>query len=283
MDMTNSGKASDQILTEDDYRPGQSEGNCPVCATRCLYACDGHMTLCGCLYHRVCALERLRDEVPEAVGFNLWQRKLAQIARIEDHNALLHRILEARAKRKLHDQNKANAESKLGPREFTLTYSPSWFENDEEAQRTLKSAIDKLTRYYRSEIIEFHAVGEFGHDGRSHVHAWYHLAGGRKITDKNFRRAYSRWNPKRKLGKGFEGGHHETIERISDFAGYAEKHLDEAWLKVDITNGLQPSQAHPSEGVLGEEHRQIVGTQGRASNEAGDEDGSQGDREAGDG
>lgn len=124
----------------------------------------------------------------------------------------------------------------LGPREFTFTYTPSWFADDEEAQRAMASAIEKLTRYYKDEIIEFHAIGEFTRDGRSHVHAWYHLHGGRKITDKNFKRAYPRWNPKRKLGKGFEGGHHATIERTSDFAGYAEKHLEEAWLNVNITN-----------------------------------------------
>lgn len=125
----------------------------------------------------------------------------------------------------------------LGPREFTFTYSPEWYDEDVDAQRAMEIAVEKLTRYYKDEIIEFHAVGEFTRDGRAHVHGWYHLDGGRKITDKNFKRAWKHWNPKRKLGKGFEGGHHATIQRTSDFSGYVEKHLEEAWLKVDINNG----------------------------------------------
>jgi len=125
----------------------------------------------------------------------------------------------------------------LGPREFTLTYSPSWYDTDADAQRAMKLALERLTKYYKNEIIEFHAVGEYTNSGASHIHAWYHLTGGRKITDKNFKRAYPRWNPKKKLGRGFEGGHHENIRRTADFAGYIEKHLEEAWIIVDINNG----------------------------------------------
>lgn len=124
----------------------------------------------------------------------------------------------------------------LGPREFTLTYSPAWYSSDEDAQQAFKVAIDKLTRYYKHEIKEFHAVGEFTEAGRAHVHAYYLLEGGRKITDKNFKRAYSHWNTKKKLGKGHEGGHHASVKRISDFAGYTEKHLEEAWMSIHINN-----------------------------------------------
>lgn len=126
----------------------------------------------------------------------------------------------------------------LGPREFTFTYSPEWYEDDTDAQNAMRCAVEKLTRYYRNEIIEFHAVGEFTRDGRAHVHGMYHLDGGRKITDKNFKRAWKHWNPKRKLGKGFEGGHHQTINRTADFLGYMEKNLEEAWLDIHITNAV---------------------------------------------
>lgn len=134
-------------------------------------------------------------------------------------------------------------QSELGPREFTLTYSPSWYEDDAAAQLAMRVAIDKLTRYYKDEIIEFHAVGEFTGAGRAHVHAWYHLTGGRKITDKNFKRAWKHWNPRKKIGKGFEGGHHESVKRLSDFSSYAEKHLDDAWMNVNITNAYDNSSA----------------------------------------
>lgn len=168
----------------------------------------------------------LRKWCPDAnsMGFmaSLWDMYSASITREERR----HEINVARSVLK----------SELGPREFTLTYSNAWYAEDEDAQIAMKAAIEKLTRYYKQEIIEFHAVGEFTQANRAHVHCWYLLTGGRKITDKNFKRAWSHWNPKKKLGKGFEGGHHATITRVSDFAGYAEKHLEEAWLKVDITN-----------------------------------------------
>lgn len=273
MSMTENDKASDQSLTEEAYRPRQSEGNCMVCRGRCYYECVQQAYLCPCLYHRVCALERWRECGLE--GTRAWDLLVNQIDRIHDHNDKLLAINTARAKRALHEQNKANAESKLGPREFTLTYSPNWGWDDEEAQDRMKSAIEKLTRYYKNEIIEFHAVGEFGHDGRSHVHAWYHLVGGRKITDKNFRRAYERWNPKRKLGKGFEGGHHATIERISDFAGYAEKHLDEAWFTHNITNAHEGSgeAGRVLEGQYGTDDDQEEGSSSSGSTSGAEDEG----------
>lgn len=139
---------------------------------------------------------------------------------------------EAEAKR----ESRKKALNELGAREFTLTYTPSWYEDDASAQLAMRVAIDKLSRYYKDEIIEFHAIGEYTKDGKSHVHAYYLLKGGLKITDKNFKRAWKHWNPKRKLGKGFEGGHHANISRISDFAGYIEKHLEEAWMDIHINN-----------------------------------------------
>ena len=80
--------------------------------------------------------------------------------------------------------------SELGPREFTLTYSPAWYNDDASAQDAMRVAIDKLTRYYKSAINEFRAVGEYTKAGRSHVHCYYLLDKGLKITDKNFKRAW---------------------------------------------------------------------------------------------
>lgn len=146
---------------------------------------------------------------------------------------------------RLKKQNKANAKAKLGPHEFTLTYSPrqhGW--SREEAKESMRSAIERLTRYYREEIEEFHATGELNSSGDPHVHAWYRLEGGRKITTKSFQRAYPIWNPKRRTGpRGHEGGHHEPVKRQSDFDGYRQKDLDTAWLNIDITNAVS-EEAH---------------------------------------
>jgi len=117
----------------------------------------------------------------------------------------------------------------LGAREFTLTYSPKWF-GDTDARTEMSKAIDKLIKYYKDEITQFRAVGEVGTNGLSHVHCFYKLAGGLKITDKNFKRAWKFWNPKKPLQRGFEGGHHATVRNESDFLGYIDKDIDTAWL-----------------------------------------------------
>lgn len=150
-------------------------------------------------------------------------------------------------KMRLKKQNRENAKAKLGPHEFTLTYSPrqhGW--SRDEAKEQMRTAIERLTRYYREEIEEFHATGEYNASGDPHVHAWYRMEGGRKITTKSFQRAYPIWNPKRRTGpRGHEGGHHEPVKRQADFAGYIEKDLHTAWLKVDITNALPQDTTGP--------------------------------------
>lgn len=242
--MTENDKASDPFLTEEANAPGKARApDCSACYAmklygHCYFACTKGIS-CPCVYHRQCWVETLREE-----GFEntpAWHRAIERLTRAQKHLEISTDHEERRAKEALHRQNKANAKSELGPREFTLTFSPgTHYPDDESAKGAMTAAIERLTRYYRNEIIEFHAVGEYTAAGRPHIHGWYHLSGGRKITDKNFRRAYPPWNPKRKLGKGFEGGHHQTIERVSDFAGYAEKHLEEAWHVTNITNADEP-------------------------------------------
>ena len=126
----------------------------------------------------------------------------------------------------------------LGPREFTLTYSPSWFA-DNEARAKMEMAIDKLLRYHYNELETLRAVGEVGTNGLSHVHCFYKLKNGNKITDKNFKRAWPHWNPKKKMGKGFEGGHHATVKQESDFLGYIEKDIATSWLDKLFSHHLE--------------------------------------------
>lgn len=125
--------------------------------------------------------------------------------------------------------------SQLGPREFTLTYSPSWYQDDASAQDAMRVAVDKLTRYYKNDIHEFRAVGEYTKAGRAHVHCYYLLTAGKKITDKNFKRAWPHWDPRKKHDGGHQGGHHANVRSLSDFSAYVEKDLDTAWLDIHIT------------------------------------------------
>jgi len=129
---------------------------------------------------------------------------------------------------------KRHAGHELGAREFTLTYSPQWC-TDEQARTLMTTAVDKLMIYTKKELVEFYAVGEVTKQGLSHIHGYYLLDKGLKITDKQFKRAYKYWNPKQKLGKrGFAGGHHELVERDSDFLSYIDKCPD-AWLHRTYT------------------------------------------------
>lgn len=153
--------------------------------------------------------------------------------------AYQNRILEAHEIRiaELRKSRKSHAGHQLGAREFTLTYSPKWF-SDEEARRQMKKAIERICKYYKdgdTRIIKLRAVGEVGSNGLSHVHCFYKLLGGVKITDKNFKRAYPPWDPKVKQGpSGHKGGHHATVRHESDFAGYIEKQVESAWLDISF-------------------------------------------------
>lgn len=227
--MTDSDKASDQLLTEEAY--ARVTGKAGIVQPAKMI--DEHQ------YMR--QMELVHPNYPHVpLGYYQYHRDLYyQLVeeRLRAHDQWV-RYMEGflEWRRKEASKIKAgNNGTQLGPREFTFTYGDH-YETDEEAQRAMKLAVERLTKYYKDEIIEFHVVGEFTRAGRSHLHGWYHLTGGLKITDKNFKRAYPPWNPKKKLGNGFEGGHHATIDRVSDFSAYAEKELEKSWYVLNITN-----------------------------------------------
>lgn len=133
-----------------------------------------------------------------------------------------------------------------GTWELTLTYSPKWFQDDTEAQEAFKKAERRLIKYYADELELYRSVGEYTKDGRAHLHIIYRTGSGGKFTDKNITRAYPKWNPKKVIGKGVQGGHHAICESQSDYAGYIEKHLEKAWhhyehKHADATEGTQAS------------------------------------------
>lgn len=253
--MTENDKRLTETLTEGAYAPATPRAyRCPLTHSEWGCACpESHHRFkhCQCVncvtarYWRI-AHNQAQSDDPKAYDDPL-ERHQRYIDAATEHVRLAEEIIR---KRTLHQQNKANALSKLGPWEFTLTYSPKehgWMA--EQAEEAMREAVERLCRYYADEIIEFHAVGERTQMGQPHVHAWYHLKGGRKITTKSFKRAYPIWNEKRKLGRGHEGGHHAPIKRTSDFAGYIEKDLDTSWLILNITNA--------SEADVQEAHDQV--------------------------
>lgn len=143
-------------------------------------------------------------------------------------------IREQKAIRFAKKSNPTHAGHELGARSFSFTYSPKWGLDDKSARVKMELAIDRLLAYYKNELVEFYAVGEVGKNGMSHIHGYYELLGGRKITDKNFKRAWSYWDPKTKVGDGFKGGYHKLCERKSDYVGYMNEDL--LWLKKCVVN-----------------------------------------------
>lgn len=142
----------------------------------------------------------------------------------------LHAEAELDILKKQHAKNlkpESHAGYELGSREFTLTYSPDWF-NDEKAQFFMKQAIERLSNYYQEEIVYFKAVGEKTKADRVHIHVYYELKKGLKITDKNLKRAYSKWDAKHH--------HHKLVKKSSDFLGYIEKDIKGSWFTKTIDN-----------------------------------------------
>lgn len=124
----------------------------------------------------------------------------------------------------------------LGAREFTLTYSPKWF-TDDEARSKMRLAIERLTSYHKTEIVELRAVGEVGKEGNSHIHCYYLLDGGKKIPEKHFKRAYPPWDSKVVLSRtGHKGGHHAEVKSEADFKSYIDKEVEDAWFQLHIDN-----------------------------------------------
>lgn len=127
-------------------------------------------------------------------------------------------------------KTKKHQSYELGPREFTLTYSSKWFDDD-KARIHMTKAIKRLMSYNSHVIKEFRAVGEFA--SQSHVHCYYELEGGLKIPDKHFKRAYPWWDTKIKLSKtGHQGGHHALVHDVGNFKSYIDKDVEDAWLDI---------------------------------------------------
>jgi Geminivirus Rep catalytic domain. len=195
-----------------------------------------------------------------------WETINEEIARDERHWAL-HEKIDHEAVCRYYDdlrnqRSKAHAGYELGPREFTLTYSPDWFD-DNKAMFFMEQAIHRLCNYYSAEIVELRAVGERTKKGNAHIHCYYELKGGLKITDKNMKRAYFKWNAKHH--------HHQVVRKTSDFKGYIEKEVSTAWFKKIILPSVINNQDALSAGSC----------QGEEVKEGYDEDESGDSSEAG--
>lgn len=238
---TNSGKAADPILTEDAYAPGKSYR---ATETWGEFLRDTEreidMETDPWGAHLRQEWTRLSTKFQtRPTTFPELKRQIATGAIDEtewDMYVLLKNQMEPPATRAKNGRHK-------GSWELTLTYSPKWYQDDDEAQDAFRTAERKLLKYYAHELELYRSVGEYTTDGRAHLHILYRLGSGGKFTDKNLRRAYPHWNTKIKVGKGNQGGHHAPCKSVSDYSGYMEKELTTAWHNYSHKNADDPTSA----------------------------------------
>jgi hypothetical protein len=247
--MTETGKAADQSLTEDAYAPGNSWG--ANLRERLARGDTGEPN------------PAYDDENPnyDAWGDSLVREYRALTTKFEDPSYKKPRTFEelwslqrkdpsfrtqwdlyTALKHAQREPSKAKNGRPKGAWELTLTYSPKWYQDDTEAQEAFRTAERRLLKYYADELVLYRSVGEFTRDGRSHLHILYRLGNGGKFTDKNLRRAYPHYNPKVRVGKGVQGGHHAPVTNLADYSGYIEKELTSAWHSYDISNADDPTR-----------------------------------------
>jgi len=160
---------------------------------------------------------------------------------IDQQQDLARKHIDEWQKRISRTQRQPNGKHK-GAWTLCLNYSPKWYENDYEAQTALRTAVDRLLRYYKEQLEVFRAVGEFTKAGASHVHIFYRLDSGGKMTDKNLKRAYPWWDAKVKCGTGNQGGQHAPVKDVADYSGYIEKDLDVSWMDVTYPHAISQEE-----------------------------------------
>lgn len=106
---------------------------------------------------------------------------------------------------------------------FTLTCAPT----DNKTMEDMVRAAEYLSKYGMTNAPEerpckFAYVVEHP-DTNFHIHGVYSTASGRRIAAKYFKRAWSLWDERTKLGKGHRGGYHALCLDSLQYQGYLEK------------------------------------------------------------
>lgn len=103
---------------------------------------------------------------------------------------------------------------------FTLTFSPT----DGKNQYDLLNAVDKLMTQKTCPVKKYMWYLETKENGsHPHVHGVYQTESGGQIHTKVFKRYWSIWDPKSRLGAGFRGGYHKPVDSAVAYKEYIEK------------------------------------------------------------
>lgn len=105
---------------------------------------------------------------------------------------------------------------------FTLTKSPE----DVFTEEDMIKAVQKVMNQKSIPTKKFAWYLEYGDDEAKthpHIHGMYETENGGMIETKHWKRAWSIWNPKQKLGKGFRGGYHRPVRDNESYDDYIKK------------------------------------------------------------
>jgi len=108
---------------------------------------------------------------------------------------------------------------------FTLTKSPK----DALTVADMISAVKKVMNQKSCPVkkyawyLEYKGKDEAGLPAHPHIHGMYETISGGRIEAKHFKRAWSPWEEKIKLGAGFRGGYHRPVKSDEAYTQYIAK------------------------------------------------------------
>lgn len=101
----------------------------------------------------------------------------------------------------------------------TLTKAPDWKETEEDMIRAMHKIMEQKT----CPVENYVWYVEHTDAGLPHIHFIYRTITGGRIHQKVFKRYWSQWDEKRKLGKGHQGGYHKHVESETAYLEYIAK------------------------------------------------------------
>jgi len=112
-----------------------------------------------------------------------------------------------------------------GPFAFTITMSPTWgktvLEMVNAANKVMSQQSNKVKRF--AWYYEDKGRDEGGNPIHPHIHGMYETETGGRIEAKHWKRAWSYWDERNKVGKGFVGGYHRPIHHGEEYSAYIKK------------------------------------------------------------
>jgi len=162
-----------------------------------------------------------------AVIDRLWRRD--EYHYVEHHGAI--------ATKQTHQGNG----SYQGQFAFTLTKSP----NDDMSEFDMIKAVRRILSQKSIPVTSYAWYLEYSDNETKthpHIHGMYETATKGRIEAKHFKRAWSIWDEKTKLGHGFRGGYHRPIRSEEGYSNYIKKDSGKnEWFNVPDADGQEPS------------------------------------------